>query len=64
MIIDGVAYYVNWENFHPGSSFFIPTVDPEGTKKLIKRMARGKGMEVAMKTSIEERIKGVRAWRV
>jgi len=64
MIIDGVAYYVNWENFQPGSSFFIPTVNPDATKKELKRMARDKGFEIAMKVSLEENVKGVRVWRV
>lgn len=47
-----------------GTSFFIPCLDCKAAKVEIRRETKRLKFNVAMKTVIEEGIRGVRVWRL
>jgi len=64
MLVGKLSYHINWKNFKPGTSFFIPCLNCMQAKQDIARTAKRLKMPVLMKTSIEDSIRGIRVWRV
>ena len=64
MLIEQNSYSINWKNFKPGYSFFVPCLDTSVAKKEVIRVAKRLKMEVLIKIVIEEGVKGLRVWRI
>jgi hypothetical protein len=64
MLIENVSYDINWKNFKAGTSFFIPCLDCNFAKKHVLEVTKRLKIDVMIKISIEDNIKGLRIWRV
>jgi hypothetical protein len=63
MQIEQINYCINWRNFKPGYSFFIPCISCSKAKLEIKAVAKRLKYRIVMRTVVEEGIRGVRVWR-
>ena len=64
MLSNGTDYQIDWPNFKPGSSIFLPAVD---TKQLIEDLTKESirlEFQFAHKVLVEDGIKCVRVWRL
>lgn len=64
MIIEDVKYDVDWVNFVPGSSIFIPCLRPEEAQKKAQQVLKRLKFEVVIAERIEENVRGLRIWRI
>lgn len=64
MVVDGVRYEVNWRKFAVGASFFVPCIHAEQAKEDVQQAVRRFKFKVVTKVVIEDRIRGLRVWRV
>jgi hypothetical protein len=64
VLTNGTDYQIDWPNFKPGSSIFIPAVDTESAIKAIKKEAQRLEFQFIHKIVVEDDIKGVRVWRL
>ena len=64
MLIEKISYKINWRNFQPGYSFFIPCLDDAEAKKEILRVTKRLKLEVFIQVCVENDIKGLRVWRI
>jgi len=64
MLIHGLSFRVNWRNFVVGSSFFIPSLQPEAMILQIKRTTKRLGYKIKTQTVVEKGILGLRIWRI
>ena len=64
MLTNGTDYQIDWPDFKPGSSIFIPAVDIESAVNAIKREAKRLEFQFIHKIVVEDGIKGVRVWRL
>jgi hypothetical protein len=63
MLVDGIAYELNWKEFTIGSSFFIPCLGVTAAKERIERKMARLGFAVIVKVVVEDNIRGLRVWR-
>jgi len=63
MLVEGVKYDINWRNFKPGTSIFIPCLDPVRAKTQVLVVMRRLRIKVLMKVVIQDGIRGLRVWR-
>jgi hypothetical protein len=64
VLTNGTDYQIDWPDFKPGSSIFIPAVDIESAVNAIKREAKRLEFQFIHKIVVEDGIKGVRVWRL
>lgn len=64
MEIEKVRYDVNWANFLPGTSIFIPCLDCPAARKLIRKVTQRLKMRTIARVVVEDGVKGLRVWRV
>tara|TARA_R110002020_G_scaffold104177_3_gene243849 strand:- start:8003 stop:8200 length:198 start_codon:yes stop_codon:yes gene_type:complete len=64
MLIHGINFDVEWSKFDKAASFFIPTIDVDGTKKIIQAECKRLKMKIRTKGVTENQIRGVRVWRL
>ncbi len=64
MLTNGTDYDIDWPDFKPGSSIFIPAVDTKAAIDAIKREATRLEFQYVYKVVVEDNIKGVRVWRL
>ncbi len=64
MQIEKVDYQINWKNFKPGWSFFIPCLNASGVKKILIAETKRLKYKVVTKVAIEDGVRGIRVWRV
>jgi len=64
VLIERVSYNINWRRLKAGYSFFIPCVNCAKAKQEVRLVTKRLKIEILMKVSIEEGIKGLRIWRV
>ena len=62
--IHGILFDIQWDKFELHSSFFIPCLNDKKAKKLLYAECRKQKMQVRIKTVTEDRIRGVRIWRL
>ena len=55
---------VDWSKFKPYSSFFIPCLDVEDMKQQVKAECKRMKFKVLIKVVTENRIRGIRVWRL
>jgi hypothetical protein len=60
----GVPVIIEWHKFIIGSSFYIPTLDPDKLTEDIKREAQERNMHVKSRFCLENGTQGVRVWRI
>jgi hypothetical protein len=63
MIIETVAYQINWAKFRRGYSFFIPCIDAKKARAELHRATKRLNISVVTKIVIEDGVKGLRVWR-
>jgi len=64
MLIGRLSYNINWQNFKPGMTFFVPCLNCMQAKQDIAQITKRLKIPVLMKVSIEDGIRGIRVWRV
>jgi len=64
MLIETVAYKIEWKKFRKGYSFFVPCIDTAAARAEIGRIMKRLRMEVVTKVVVEDGIKGLRVWRL
>lgn len=64
MITNGVDYQIDWPNFQPGTSIFIPAIDTKAAIVAMKNEAKRLEFEFVHKVVVENEVKGVRFWRL
>lgn len=55
---------IDWTKFKPYSSFFIPCLDAQDIVKQVKAECKRLKYRVLIKVVTEDRIRGVRVWRL
>ena len=64
MQVAGISYKIDWRKFKRGYSVFFPCLNDSSSKKEVQKVMRRLKMDVFIKTTIEEGVKGIRVWRV
>jgi hypothetical protein len=64
MVVEKIAYEVNWKKFKVGYSFFIPCLNPDGSWKEMKPVFKRLKYNTVHKVVIEDGVRGIRVWRV
>jgi len=64
VLTNGTDYQIDWPDFKPGSSIFIPAVDTKAAIDAIKREATRLEFQYVYKIVVEDNIKGIRVWRL
>ena len=64
MITNGVDYQIDWPNYQPGTSIFIPAIDTKAAIAAMKAEAKRLEFEFIHKVVVENEVKGVRFWRL
>ena len=64
MRVENIDYNIEWKAFTPGTSFFIPCLNPKNARKEIQPTLKRLEIEVVMKVVIEEEVRGLRVWRI
>ena len=62
--IHGITFDIEWGKFKPSSSFFIPCLNTKEAKRILKIACKHKKYKVRMKVVVENKIRGVRVWRL
>ena len=64
MLIAGISYKIDWRKFKRGYSVFFPCLDDSSAKKEVRTVTKRLRMNVFIKTTVEEGVKGIRVWRL
>lgn len=65
LYLDGVQYYIAWEELHPGCSFFLKTTAPAAVvRQALKPAAGYLNMTLRATNRVEFGYYGVRVWRL
>jgi hypothetical protein len=64
MQVNGVNYEVDWTKFRAGRSFFVPCLDVEEARTVVKNTMDRLGFEVKVKLVVEDGFRGLRIWRI
>lgn len=64
MITNGVDYQIDWEEFIPGCSFFIPAIDTKAAIAAVKLESKRLEFDFIHKVVVEDGVKGLRIWRL
>ena len=64
MLIHGINFRINWKNFIPGSSFFIPCLDPDEALSRVFKVTKRLGYRIKTQIVVEKGIQGLRVWRL
>lgn len=63
MLVEGVKYEVNWRNFRPGTSIFIPCLDPVRARAQVLAVTKRLRIKILSKVVLEDGVRGLRVWR-
>lgn len=64
MRVNGIVYEIDWTKFKPGCSFFIPCLDANEAKQVVKATMERLDFDVKVKLVIEDGFRGLRIWRM
>jgi hypothetical protein len=64
MRIQSKLIEVDWSKFKPYSSFFIPCLDVKEMRQQVKLECKRMKFRVLIKVVTENRIRGIRVWRL
>tara|TARA_Y100000590_G_scaffold426150_1_gene534886 strand:+ start:324 stop:530 length:207 start_codon:yes stop_codon:yes gene_type:complete len=62
--IHGITFNIEWDKFKRSSSFFIPCLNSKEAKRVLRIACKHKKYKVRMKVVIENKVRGVRVWRL
>ena len=62
--IHGITFDIEWDKFKPSSSFFIPCLNTKEAKRVLKIACKHRKCKVRMKVVVENKVRGVRVWRL
>jgi hypothetical protein len=63
MRVEQVEYRVNWTEFKPGQSIFIPCVNCVAARAKIRDLLTRRKIYVFIKIVVEDSVQGLRIWR-
>ena len=61
---DGVKVIVQWDKMVVGASVFIPCIDTEKAKQQVEKVVAAKSWQVETRVRIENKMFGLRIWRI
>lgn len=61
---DGVRIIVQWDDFRPNASVFVPCINTKKAEYQVERLALRKGWSIIKRNVIEQGMSGVRFWRL
>ena len=64
MQVMGLPILIEWDKFHPGTSFFIPCVDRRSVQRFVMQEAQRLKIPVVCKQVVERKVYGLRVWRL
>lgn len=63
--LNGIEYFVNWDQLTVGASFFLPTVStPAQVKAALRDAERYLRIKLAVRARVEYERYGARVWRI
>jgi hypothetical protein len=60
----GLPILIEWDKFHPGTSFFIPCVDRRSVQRFVMQEAQRLKIPIVCKQVVERKVYGLRVWRL
>lgn len=63
MHVMGLPLLIKWNDFQPGTSFFIPCINRREVERFVLREARRLRVNVVAKQVVERGVYGLRVWR-
>jgi hypothetical protein len=64
LLILSTPIWIDWKNFRPETSIFIPCLDYRPVQKFVEAEATRLRMQIVCKRVIEKRRYGLRVWRL
>jgi hypothetical protein len=64
MQVMGLPILIEWDKFHPGTSFFIPCVDRRSVQRFVMQEAQRLKIPIVCKQVVERKVYGLRVWRL
>jgi len=64
LTILGSPILIEWSKLTPGASFFIPCLDRTAMRRMIAAEAARLKIQVVMKSTVENKMYGLRVWRL
>ena len=64
MQVAGIQYKIDWRKFKRGYSLFFPCLNDSSSKKEVLAVMGRLQINVFIKTTIEDGVKGIRVWRI
>lgn len=64
MLSNGLSYHIQWEEFKPGASIFIPAIDVKDLIAVMTKESERLDFQFVHKIVVEDGVKGVRFWRL
>lgn len=64
MQVLGIPLLIEWDKFHPGTSFFVPCIDRRAVQRFVMQEARRLKFPVVCKQVLENGVYGLRVWRL
>jgi hypothetical protein len=64
MQVMGLPILIEWDKFHPGTSFFIPCIDRRSVQRFVMQEAQRLKIPVVCKQVVEREVYGLRVWRL
>ena len=61
---DGVFIHIDWDNFKPNMSVFVPAIDTENLKMQMNLIAQDRNWRLESRERVENNCWGVRFWRM
>jgi hypothetical protein len=64
MQVLGIPLLIEWDKFHPGTSFFIPCIDRRAVQRFVMQEAQRLRVPIVCKQVVENKIYGLRVWHI
>lgn len=64
MEIHGINFEIDWVQFKPGRSFFIPCLDTSLAKIKVLKICKRLKYSIEIRIVIENGVRGLRVWRI
>ena len=61
---DKIKVVVRWDDMVVGASVFIPCIDTEKAKQQVEKVVAAKSWQVETRVRIENKMFGLRIWRI
>lgn len=64
MLTNETDYLIDWPEFKPGCSIFLPAVDTKAASAAVRQESKRLKFSYVLKVVVEDGVKGVRVWRL